>query len=532
MAPKSISASNVHSFFFDKKENGWKQLQANTTIHFEFAPDSASVAVAGVGRQRIDHAIELASDVPSSVVKTQSWVFRAVDRVSTSRDVLCVQFLDKKDASQFVAAYRLARSSALAARRGDEDSLKDASALDHGMDLSKAMHAELYISSPTKHLVDADGAPTPEQTRVMRRRLSTQGVTQDADGHTPNARNEPKAHPSPVKSTLLSKSLTRNATTSGRRVPKMVSFSGLSQKGEAPYNPDKPNQDAMIMHQLPKNDFCSGEVLFAVFDGHGAQGHLVSSRFRVRLPQLLSRSRVFKNDVGKALCDALTQIEVELMDDPDVNTTLSGTTAVVSVLKDNVIVTANVGDSRIIRGRRRAKNHQSNENGGSVSQNLLSAFDEPEAECLDSSLECVEISTDHKPDDPAEQARIEKAGGRVFAMKYDDGIDGPARVWLSYSDMPGLAMSRSLCDTIGKEAGVISTPDVTITKLTAEDEFVILASDGLWEFMPNERVVEIASAHKADPRVALEKLVAESTALWKTNEPVVDDTTAIIAYFV
>jgi hypothetical protein len=53
-----------------------------------------------------------------------------------------------------------------------------------------------------------------------------------------------------------------------------------------------------------------------------------------------------------------------------------------------------------------------------------------------------EISVDHKPENPAEKARIVAKGGRVFAVEYDDGIDGPHRVWLGHMDVPGLAMSR------------------------------------------------------------------------------------------
>jgi len=52
------------------------------------------------------------------------------------------------------------------------------------------------------------------------------------------------------------------------------------------------------------------------------------------------------------------------------------------------------------------------------------------------------ITHDHKPDTPAEKARIEAKGGRVFAVEYDDGVDGPPRVWLGHMDVPGLAMSR------------------------------------------------------------------------------------------
>lgn len=52
------------------------------------------------------------------------------------------------------------------------------------------------------------------------------------------------------------------------------------------------------------------------------------------------------------------------------------------------------------------------------------------------------VSDDHKPDRADEKARITAKGGRVFAVEYDDGIDGPFRVWLGHMDVPGLAMAR------------------------------------------------------------------------------------------
>ena len=59
-------------------------------------------------------------------------------------------------------------------------------------------------------------------------------------------------------------------------------------------------------------------------------------------------------------------------------------------------------------------------------------------------------------------------GGRVFAVQYDDGVDGPARVWLQHMDIPGLAMSRSLGDSVAHQAGVISEPELFEKKLSPE----------------------------------------------------------------
>ena len=45
---------------------------------------------------------------------------------------------------------------------------------------------------------------------------------------------------------------------------------------------------------------------------------------------------------------------------------------------------------------------------------------------------------------------------------------GPARVWLADQNIPGLAMSRSLCDEVAKQAGVISEPEIYHVKLGPE----------------------------------------------------------------
>jgi len=44
-------------------------------------------------------------------------------------------------------------------------------------------------------------------------------------------------------------------------------------------------------------------------------------------------------------------------------------------------------------------------------------------------------------------------------VRYDDGSTGPDRCWAATLDLPGLACSRSLGDTIGAEcAGVAAEP--------------------------------------------------------------------------
>ena len=71
------------------------------------------------------------------------------------------------------------------------------------------------------------------------------------------------------------------------------------------------------------------------------------------------------------------------------------------------------------------------------------------------------ITYDHKPYSPKEKSQIFASGGRVIGIQYNDGIDGPPHVWLGHMDLPALAMSRSLGDTVAHTAGVISEPEFT-----------------------------------------------------------------------
>ena len=57
--------------------------------------------------------------------------------------------------------------------------------------------------------------------------------------------------------------------------------------------------------------------------------------------------------------------------------------------------------------------------------------------------------------------------------------------------MPGLAMSRSLGDTIAHSVGVSSLPEVISYQVGMADKFVVIGSDGVFEFLSNQEIIEI-----------------------------------------
>jgi len=284
------------------------------------------------------------------------------------------------------------------------------------------------------------------------------------------------------------------------------SYGGYSKKGYAPYNPKKKNQDALIMAEDPK----TRSLVFCVMDGHGEAGDKVSQAIKSKFSKDLFEHKSFQDtssnkNIIVALKDVIYKCEEEVLRDGEIETDFSGTTFTCVVIRDRSCITANVGDSRSIVG---FKNK-------------------------DNKITALSLTEDHKPDNPEEKKRIEASGGRVFAVEYEDGVDGPARVWLKHMDVPGLAMSRSLGDGVAHKAGVISEPDFTEYHFqdseSHEDLILVIASDGLWEFMSNQEVIDI-TANTDEPRYAVDRLIKEAHERWMNEEQVVDDTTVCVAF--
>lgn len=181
----------------------------------------------------------------------------------------------------------------------------------------------------------------------------------------------------------------------------------------------------------------------------------------------------------------------------DINSHSSGTSAVVVYLRDKELVIANVGDSRGVMGVKRGSGHVAKD-----------------------------LTVDQKPDDKGEKQRILSLGGRVTPPD-EPGLS--ARVWTK-SGGYGLSMSRSLGDHLLSSVGVIAEPEITRRTLSDDDEFMILATDGIWEFITSEEAVKIVSKH-TNATEACYDLIHTATSLWRKEEgDYRDDITAVVLF--
>lgn len=94
---------------------------------------------------------------------------------------------------------------------------------------------------------------------------------------------------------------------------------------------------------------------------------------------------------------------------------------------------------------------------------------------------------------------------------------GPYRVWLKTETFPGLAMSRSIGDFVASTVGVISEPEIMEYTINSNSKFIIIASDGVWEFLSNEEIMNFVIPYYKTNNVsgACEKIVDESLKSWK-----------------
>ena len=291
---------------------------------------------------------------------------------------------------------------------------------------------------------------------------------------------------------------------------KIFKIESLSQVGYSGPGILKYNQDNFFVY---KNLNDENNVLFiGVCDGHGLVGHDVSKYLINNLPKNLNKALKKTNKYishRETLYSTMKKVFVDtnkdLCKNPNIDTQFSGSTCVTIILTKNKIISGNAGDSRAVMGRFK-----------------------------DGEWKSIDLSHDQKPNNPGEKERILAHGGRIEAYKDENGGDfGPPRVWLKYEDVPGLAMSRSFGDEVAASVGTISEPEIEEYDITNDDKFIIIASDGIWEFISSQECVNFIKDFylKKDLKGCLKFLLNESSKRWIKEEEVIDDITAVLIFF-
>ncbi|CAL6379235.1 unnamed protein product [Bathycoccus prasinos] len=212
----------------------------------------------------------------------------------------------------------------------------------------------------------------------------------------------------------------------------------------------------------------------------------------------------------------------------------SGTTAVTALFgKDNIVRFGNVGDSRIICAMSDSDVMTRNKNWKAVQltrDQTCFRRDERDRMRKESSKDLSFASIGmvlgecefHEDFEETQDLQTGVAGERC---------DDPPRVFLGGHKFPGCAFTRSLGDSIAKELGVSAEPELTHHDLNdGKTKCIIIASDGVFEFVSNEEVVGICEEFYPDCDRASKEIVKLSYNKWAIEDERADDVTVIVAY--
>ena len=298
--------------------------------------------------------------------------------------------------------------------------------------------------------------------------------------------------------------------------------SDLSRAGKDAEGKIKIDQDTSLISLSVGG--LEGFNLFGVLDGHGQHGHFVSQFLKdYFINSTANLVEIFKTTKNISTTEELYTIlkfgnysfltklysmaDLELAKQNNFDYKFSGTTCNIVFQFNTHLVCLSVGDSRSIL----VYDQGNNKNQG-----------------------IFPLSTDQKPDLPSEYQRIQSSGGYVEIL-YDayGNKTGPARVFKAGTQYPGLAMSRSLGDLMGKECGVISTPQIVEYEINTNTKYLVICSDGIWEFIKNEEVRDLGNVFYAQNKVTdfCIQLVNLAIDLWSRKENIRDDITVVSVFF-
>ena len=237
----------------------------------------------------------------------------------------------------------------------------------------------------------------------------------------------------------------------------------------------------------------------------------------------------------------------------------SGSTATVVYIKGKKVYVANVGDSKAVRGVLNssgqvqaleltadhkpvgAEKERIIERGGHVlddneSYGAARVFDHPDPIAQMRALQEWQREQRSKSHGAMGSDRI--AGGVVNEFEFDMGETYREREGVESDEMmipsepwPGLAVSRCLGHSGVIRIGIIPTPDVSSFEVDDNDRCLIIASDGIWDFIDPNEALEMTLSHHPDADAACRALVETASQRWIEDDPTYrDDISACVIF--
>lgn len=204
----------------------------------------------------------------------------------------------------------------------------------------------------------------------------------------------------------------------------------------------------------------------------------------------------------------------------------------------------NVGDSRVILGHRVTVHDPTD----SREEEKCTIDEEAQIRPRDDHILAIPLTRDQTPYRNDERDRIRLAGGEIRSIDQKDGhvpthenwgdmvlgeaIDvhgDPPRVWVPNKSYPGCTFTRSLGDSMAEDIGVNADPEIITRDLTVNDEILVIATDGVTEFLTNQEIINMCLA-SSTPLEACEAVTTASYIKWTEHDRRSDDITIIVCF--
>mmetsp|Transcript_7106 Transcript_7106/g.13969 ORF Transcript_7106/g.13969 Transcript_7106/m.13969 type:complete len:198 (-) Transcript_7106:1568-2161(-) len=133
-----------------------------------------------------------------------------------------------------------------------------------------------------------------------------------------------------------------------------------------------------------------------------------------------------------------------------------------------------------------------------------------------------------------EAARCIKSGARILSFGQidpnyakvnndtaggiEEEVEDPPRIWAKTGLYPGTAFTRSIGDSIAEKLGVCAEPEMLTLKVSPAVKVVVLASDGVYDVLENQDVIDLCHRHRHDPDKACRSIIEKSHEEWLLNE--------------
>ena len=295
----------------------------------------------------------------------------------------------------------------------------------------------------------------------------------------------------------------------------------------------KINQDTYLV--IPKVNNTHNAKIFGVFDGHGINSDklsqeirdyfieffsdknkyekeiIIDSNYRISSDENLEKiyKHITKNnfkEINQLFKDINSKLH-EKYQDNDFCLKTGSTLNILIVLNDkktqalNKLISINLGDCKSI--------------------------------LINEDNQVIELNKRHTPNDLEEKERIEKNGGEISRVDWADY--GPLRIYYKNKRYPGLAMTRAFGDFNAEDLGFNTIPDIKEYDIyEKKPKIIILATDGIWQFLTNEQVKNIILPYYDEDNISggIQKLVGNARKMWETKNPrFIDDISVIVLFF-